>query len=55
MPNREKDNNELSEAMRLKRNLVLNAMDDPGGVDTALTAADQPIAQGAENLNAEKR
>jgi len=40
----------LGDAMEVKRALLLNAMDTPGGLDTALTAADQPIGQGAENL-----
>jgi hypothetical protein len=42
---------DISGDMGMKRRLVLNAMADPGGLDTALTASDLPIADGAENLN----
>ena len=41
----------LSDEMKLKRRLILNAMDDPGDLDTGLTAADEPIVTGAEDLN----
>lgn len=44
----------LGDAMEVKRAMLLNAMDAPGGLDTSLTAAEEPIGEGAENLAAEK-
>lgn len=40
--------------MEVKRAMLLNAMDVPGGLDTSLTVTDESVGQGAENLANEK-
>lgn len=44
----------LDDAMEVKRAMLLNAMDVPGGLDTSLTVTDESVGQGAENLANEK-